>query len=152
MKHDVEESRAYAEHLLSEHRRVHGLLNRIDQQWSLTSGAPRPRLVISNLREGFDELRRELVKHFAEEEEGGVLEEAVARCPGLGREEMRLEEEHSALLGELDRIITGMQTAMEVGLIPRELNQTLRLFVQRLQSHEADENRLLERGFRIEIY
>jgi hypothetical protein len=42
MNHDVRESLAYAKHLLAEHRRVHGLVSRIEQQWSMTSEGQQP--------------------------------------------------------------------------------------------------------------
>jgi hypothetical protein len=151
MNHDVRESLAYANHLLAEHRRVHGLLNRIEQQWSLTAGGPQPSGNIAALREGIEELRSELVRHFAEEEAGGVLEEAAARCPDLGREETRLEDEHAVLLADLDRIVAGLGTAARVGLIPGELKEAFERLVDSLKAHEAAENCLLEQGFQIEL-
>jgi hypothetical protein len=151
MNRDVSESLAYANHLLAEHRRVHGLLSHIEQQWSLTSDGPQPSGNIAALHECIEELHSELVKHFAEEEAGGVLDEAATRCPDLGREEIQLEEEHTVLLADLDRIIEGIRTATRVGLVPGELKAAFERFVDQLKAHEAAENRLLEQGFNIEV-
>jgi hypothetical protein len=151
MNHDVRESLAYAKHLLAEHRRMHGLLSRIEQQWSLTASGPQTSGNIAALREGIEGLRVELAKHFAEEEAGGVLEEAAARCPDLGREETRLEEEHAVLLADLDRIVAGIGTATRVGLVPGDLKEAFERLVDSLKAHEAAENRLLEEGFNLEL-
>jgi hypothetical protein len=151
MNHDVCESLAYANHLLAEHRRVHGMLSRIEQQWSLTSDGPQSSGNIAALRERIEELRSELAKHFAEEEAGGVLEEAATRCPDLGREEIQLAEEHTVLLADLDRIVAGICTATRVGLVPGELKAAFERFVDQLKAHEAAENRLLEQGFNIDL-
>jgi hypothetical protein len=151
MNHDVRETLAYAKHLLAEHRRVHGLLSQIEQQWSLTAAGPQPSGNIAALRESIEKLRSELVKHFSEEQAGGVLEEAAVRCPDLSREEMRLEEEHTALLADLDRIFAGIRTATRVGLVPGELKESFEQLVDRLKAHEAAENRLLEQGFQIDL-
>lgn len=151
MDHDFQEALAYAHHLLGEHRRVHALLDRIEQQWARTPDELRQAETIADLRESVNRLRDEVAAHFAEEEAGGVLEEAASRHPELGREEMRLEDDHAALLGELDRILAGMQTATQVGVLPGDLKQAFKDFVHRLKAHEAAENRVIEQGFGIEI-
>jgi hypothetical protein len=79
------------------------------------------------------------------------LEEAAARCPDLGREEMRLQQEHAVLLADLDRIIAGIRTAARAGLVPGELKAAFQRFVNQLTAHEAAANRLLEQGFKVEL-
>lgn len=151
MNHDDEESLAYAKHLLSEHRRVHRLVRCIEERWSLAPDPLREPSTLADLLQEIQQLREELVKHFEEEEAGGVLEEASARCPDLGLQEMQLEQQHAALLGDLDRIIADMRMARDVGRAPAELRRAFGRFVERLHAHEEGENRVLEEGFGVEV-
>ena len=151
MNHDVGEALAYAKHLLAEHRRVRNLLSDIEQQWSLTTAGPQSSGTIAALCERIEKLRSELARHFAEEEAGGVLEEAVARFPDLGRETVRLEEEHAELLTELDRIIVGVLNSKGTGRMAGDLGEAFMRFVERLKDHEASENRVLAAGFQIDV-
>jgi len=137
----------FVEHLLAEHRRLDHLISQtmaalpgwdeIDAwQWL-------PRLV-----EGLNAIRHELAQHFHEEEDGGCLEEAVSRCPGLSSEVARVESEHAKLLADLDELIRRAQPLS--GSKPDEarvLGQKLRAIVLELHAHEALENQIMARGF-----
>ena len=151
MNHDIQETLAYAQHLLAEHRRVHKLLTEIEDQWLRTDDSARSPDAITALRERVEKLRCELANHFAEEEAGGVLEEAAARLPDLGKEVNNLDKQHASLLADLDRIIVGLYTATGSGLIPGELKEAFEKFAGQLKAHEASENRVLAQGFRMEI-
>jgi hypothetical protein len=150
MNYDPQESLAYAKRLLAEHRRVHGLVSRIEQQWPLVAKTEQPS-PLARLREDVEELRVELARHFAEEEEGGVLEVAAIRCPDCSTGDLRIVEEHPTLLAELDQIVAELRAAADAGRSPSDVRAAFERFVERLHAHESRENRLLERGFGIEM-
>jgi hemerythrin len=151
MNHEITETQAYARHLLREHRRLHQMLRRVEESWPAAESARQDAVLIGRLLTAVEELRGELAKHFAEEESGGVLEEAVAREPGLGPEESRLIQEHASLLSDLDEVIAGLRSAQSAGQLTGELEQQFQSFTKRLNGHEAAENRVLAEGFRIEV-
>ena len=139
---NVDECRAYVVHLRIEHRELHGALQRIKHGWTDANAEYDLPIVVQELRD----LRTRLAEHFAEEEGGGCMEEAVGRCPRLGQEADRIEREHPALLAELDEIIARTQLALELGQTNQN-HQTFRDFAQKLFAHESAENHILEVAF-----
>ena len=93
------------------------------------------------------QVREELEHHFAQEESGGCLDEAVLRCPGLSGKLSRIELEHPQLLQHVDRLIAqalDCDQSMENRLtLEREFDELCR----QLDVHEAAENALLRKGF-----
>lgn len=152
MDHELTESLAYARHLLGEHRRLHQMLVRVEESWPATESGRRDAVLIARLHSAARELRDELAKHFAEEEAGGVLEEAVSRNPELGPEESRLVQDHASLLADLDAMIARLQSGRDAGELPQDVEQEFQRLTKRLHEHEAAENRILARGFRIEVH
>jgi hypothetical protein len=140
---------AYVDHMRAEHRRLEQLLRRTlaalpaweeadDTQWL-------PRMV-----KGLEAIRDELAHHFHDEEEGGCLEEAVARCPALSPEVRQVEREHDDLLAHLDELILRCRSA--AAPTPdqaRALDQEFRQIVRELKLHEAQEDRIMQRGFNV---
>lgn len=143
---DYKECHTYINHLLAEHRRLHGLL-RMASAAINQSGSPdrdaSPVDVANILRHA----REELQHHFAEEEGGGCLEEAVARCPSLSAEAKRIEAEHPELLCELDRLIAQADDDKQTVENHIELRHRFDDLRRQLQAHEAAENALLRQGF-----
>ena len=140
---------AYVVHLRVEHRKLHDDLQRITRNWfsgeketQQTSQAPR-------VVEALQALRTDLAEHFAEEEDGGCLEEAVCRCPRLGPEANRIEREHPALLSELDDIIARLSRSRKALETPGS-QAKFESFARKLHVHEAAENRMLEAAFGME--
>jgi len=102
---DYNECQAYINHLLAEHRRLHTLL-RLASAAINQSGDPHRDASPVDMAKILRHAREELQHHFAEEEGGGCLNEAVSRCPSLSPEAKRIEAEHPGLLYEIDRLIT----------------------------------------------
>ncbi len=142
---NYDECRTYVEHLLAEHRRLHRMLvlGRKTIAGSESNRDVWTRNVIKVLRD----VRAELQCHFAEEEGGGCLDEAVSFRPQLAPELKRIEVQHPRLLAELDRLIA--QTADYNGtvqdrmLVERGFDELCR----ELHAHEAAENEVLRQGF-----
>lgn len=145
---DLDECRAYAAHLLAEHRRLQELVREIQtifENRDETLGEVKERLV-----KGFRSLRSELSRHFAEEDEGGCIEEAVSRIPSLSSAATELENQHPLLLDSLDCLIDHVAKA-PVGGRAAELEKEFATLAQQLNTHEAAENRVLERGFGVNL-
>jgi predicted outer membrane protein len=138
-----EDCRAYAEHLYREHSRINHLLRDLSQRTSelrTASDAASRAWLAGRLAD----LRRELSAHFAEEEAGACLEEAVTRCPSLGADAKAILAEHS----ELDRALeTLIAQAGDPAVTTQTLAQCYRTFADKLQAHDALETRLLQMAF-----
>jgi len=138
---------AYVNHIQAEHRRLDQLIRctleaipNCGEYQRLSWPAP--------IVAGLAAIRRELVEHFAEEESGGCLEEAVARCPGLSGEADRVQAEHGGLLAVLDQLIQHsgrIQRPTQRDLLA--LDHELRAVAHKLRMHEAEESRIMQRAF-----
>jgi hypothetical protein len=140
----------YVDHMLAEHRRLDQLVRRTLGSipgWEEADTGWLPRM-----RAGLEEIRTELAHHFRKEEEGGCLEEAVARCPQLSADVGHIEAEHRELLASLDDLIDrcrklGATTAAQANALDAELRRV----VHKLRAHEALENRVMQRGFNVSL-
>src|SRR5262245_14180241 len=143
---DDPECRCYVNHLIAEHRRLHALLRQMRVEMA-HSVSPDEQPSFAGVKRALTRLREELTRHFAEEEGGGCLDEAVSRCPRLSDEERRIEAEHPVILAKVDRLI---EHAMD---LPPNLQNQIALkdafdeLCAQLCAHEGAENALLEEGF-----
>ena len=141
---DLQDCQPYVEHLHSEHRRLNESLRRISKSFAdfgKHNPIPPPHIVNTLV-----ELRSDLAHHFAEEESGGCLEEAVSRCPSLSPSVNEVEAQHPGLLAHLDRIIQRAQATSRPGTV-KSLHRDFEKFVNALRQHEGAENRILQLGF-----
>jgi iron-sulfur cluster repair protein YtfE (RIC family) len=146
---DYEQCRPYIDHWLAEHRRLHGLIRKAHAAIMQTGGPDRD-ACSADVAGVLRRLREELVHHFAEEEAGGCMDEAVSHCPHLAAEVTRIEAEHGELLAQLDRLIAqaldldngGNAVAKRVAF-----EHALDDLCQQLHAHEAAENAVLQHGF-----
>jgi iron-sulfur cluster repair protein YtfE (RIC family) len=136
----------YVEHVLAEHRRLHNML-RLARAAIVQSGGPDRDATTADLVRVFQQVRSELAHHFAEEEGGGCLEEAVSRCPRLSGQARRIEAEHPALLRDLDALIVGAQASEKSVEARQRMEQAFKALCERLHAHEAAENNLLRQAF-----
>jgi iron-sulfur cluster repair protein YtfE (RIC family) len=147
---DHDEKFVYVEHMIAQHRRLDQLLRR-----AVSLALPfdaKTEEWLPRLTAGLAAIRCELAQHFGEEDGGGCLEEAMARCPAIAPEVRRLVGEHEELLERLDDLVARCQTAS----CPTEcqvqaIEQELRLVVGELRRHEALECRVVERGFAVSL-
>lgn len=135
---DFFDGNTYINHLLAEHHRLHKLVHH-----AAVDFRTRPAQV--DMVGDLGEIRRELQRHFAEEEEGGCLEEAVSRCPRISPSAEHIKDEHPFLMQELDRLIARAKTLTEVDR--EDFVCDFADFCRRLHKHEAEENLLLQQGF-----
>jgi hypothetical protein len=147
---DDPDCRCYINHLIAEHRRLHALLRQMRVEMAHSLG-PDERPSFAGVQRALTQLREELKQHFAEEEAGGCLDEAVSRCPRLSGEAKRIEEEHPQILAELDRLIAQSHTAPPTFPNQVTLQREFDRLCQQLREHEKAENTLLAQGFGVNV-
>ena len=135
--------RPYIDYWVALHRRLHALVHQARR--AIKRDGRDEAAALAELTHVLPLLRAELEHHFAEEDKGGCLEEAVSHCPRLSLEARRIEAEHPRLLDELDRLTARATAATPADLTVVEVD--LEMFLRRLHSHEAAENELLRQGF-----
>lgn len=141
-----DEPNPYVEHLLSEHRRLHTML-RLAHSAIVQCGGPDHDATTADILRVLKQVRSEIAHHFADEDAGGCLEEAVSRCPRLSAQAKRVQAEHPDLLRQIDNLIAqaldSQHTAENRIAFEREFDELCSL----LHAHEAAENDLLRQGF-----
>jgi hypothetical protein len=143
MTRDDAESRSYVNHLLSEHRRLHGLLRQA-RRAIVGNGVRKSAAECTTILQA---VRDELRRHFAEEEGGGCLAEAVSRCPALSEEARAIEAQHPTLLSRLDVLRNQISAAEPTAECRVETLHEFDDLLRELHAHEAAENNVLRRGF-----
>jgi iron-sulfur cluster repair protein YtfE (RIC family) len=143
---DYEECRPYIEHVLAEHRRLHQMLGSM-RQAIVHSVGPDGDASFAEVTRILRRLRDELSHHFAEEDAGGCMDEAVCRCPRLAGEEKRIAAEHPAILAQLDRLIEGTTKSPANLRNQMALQHQFKDLCEQLYAHERAENHLLQEGF-----
>lgn len=144
---DLGQTRAFVVLLRAEHRRLHKLLRRIENDWMATREHPQSLSPAGRLVESLEELRIDLTRHFHQEEGDGCLEEAACRCPSLGQKASEIERQHPLLLEQLGRIIERASGEVRSGDVARQTRDDFRQFARNLHEHEAAENQLLASAF-----
>ena len=139
----------FVDHLLTEHRRLDQMVRRALSDlssWEEADAASWPPRLLA----GLTAIRAELARHFAEEESGGCLEEAVAHCPALSTDARHAQAEQQQLLEVLDELAHHCRklerpTRRDV----LALEQELRALVHKLRLHEGEETRIMQRAFAV---
>ena len=139
----------FVEHMLAEHRRLEQLIRR-----TLVAFPAGPLADNAQWREpvveGLVSLRDELAHHFREEESGGCLEEAAARCPHLSTEVQEATANQARLLEPLNELIDRCQSvSCRTATQAKALAQEFRQVVCELRVHEALECQIIQQGFSV---
>jgi len=115
------------------------------------SGGPDGDTTCADIVRVLRQVREELAHHFAEEEAGGCLDEAVSRCSSLSAEARRIEAEHPQVLEDLDRLIAQALDCDKSVEKQIALKRGFDELCQQLVAHEAAENVLLRKGFGVNV-
>lgn len=146
-----QDCQAYAEHLQHEHRELH---QRVRQMQSAVNNIATTRIdsaTRARMIEAGQRLWHDLSTHFHEEESEGCLDYACSRVPSLSGEAAALEKEHPGLLEKLESILSVLRNATPDQLSVAEIKSQFDAFVVQLLSHEARENRIVQRGLNLEL-
>lgn len=139
----------YLEQALTEHRDLHRFLDEIRLLFDVSAEDATPdRLTFG--REALCELQSRLQAHFAQEEEGGYLDEAVSRLPAISRQAAILQRQHGEFAALADRLVTLCgQSATSKQNWP-QFKEALKDFTKKLEAHERAEDALLTRAFNVD--
>jgi iron-sulfur cluster repair protein YtfE (RIC family) len=142
-----EDCRPYVEHLILEHRRLHEVLAQTQHSLAELGRAQQPAREANDIAQRLRDLRDELNRHYAEEEAGGCMEEALLRCPSITPEVKRVQAEHPALKQEMDLLVAKAAKLAPVPSDWAELKRDFEEFAAKLRMHETAEDRILLYGF-----
>ena len=145
-----DECRPFLVHLRDEHRELHNYVRDIQLQLRRSDSELEPN-GMADLIERLSQLHTRLKRHFAEEEEGGCMEEAVSRQPSLSTQVRELEVQHPALLRQLEELIQRGRKERLPANARRVVDTDFRAFAKALLAHEAQENRVLQLGFNVNM-
>ena len=138
---DLLECQGLVSYMRADHERIHKLVAAVRR-------AMRPSVTGSQrgdpaeVRERLATLLAQLRRHFADEEEGGVMEEAICFCPSLSHEATVLADDHPVLLRSLERILVRLNETPIRPRVTAEEEALVDQFASQLREHEAAENRL----------
>ena len=156
-------------HVLAEHRDLFNLMSSVRSAFAAEATATPDRQAV--LLSMLHQLRDHLHDHFAQEEEGGFLEEAVTRIPRLSAAVRSILRQHPDLLAELDRVIDAVESAKdpaesfavfvssaavaiganEPATDPAEswsdANHAFDVFSDHMLAHERSENTVVQEGY-----
>ncbi|HUG92659.1 MAG TPA: hemerythrin domain-containing protein [Planctomycetaceae bacterium] len=138
----VDVERDARESLLAEHGRLLAEISALRQWCSEVGETGRPRFGEMGSRVRM--LRRRLTKHFAMEEHGGYLAEALAVAPQFTREAAELRGQHRELLDGLDRLTDGLAAVEPPFQGWQDACRQLNDILNHLRDHEAAENRIVQ--------
>lgn len=131
---------ALFQHLQSVHHKLNCELIEVRHQFESLSAGQTSGPQVDALLERLQRLHRDLLAHYREEEAGGCMEEAIARCPSLGPQSKALMAEHPLLAQALESLITQIQQRRGS---PQTWRQGYDEFVSQVRTHEAEENRIM---------
>lgn len=136
--------RTYVEQheLVQEHEALEHEVNDWRQWWHELADLGQPRL--SEMGDRLAQFRTHLRQHFLHEQRSGVLAEyAHLNCP-QGSQIHQLWAEHQMLLRELDGMIDHLSACESNPLCWGDARAGFEAFLDRLQSHDEAERRLLD--------
>ena len=105
----------------------------------------------SHVVEQFVTLRDFIRDHFAQEEEGGYLDEALSHAPRLAPEAARLEHQHPQLLEKISHLCDlARQRQADPSAWPG-IQEHAHAALKELLVHEAGENQLVVQAFNVDL-
>ncbi|HTN74248.1 MAG TPA: hemerythrin domain-containing protein [Pirellulaceae bacterium] len=142
---------AYAGLLQVEHQALHQRLRSLQAEFNNVA-APRVGAALQrSMLETGTQLRADLAHHFAQEENGGCLDYAASRVPAVAGIARELEHEHPLLLAHLDEMLQELRLAPPDTLYVATIKEKFDALVVKLLAHEERENRIVQRGFNMEL-
>jgi iron-sulfur cluster repair protein YtfE (RIC family) len=132
-------------HVLAEHRDLFHLL--LSVRSALANAGPPTPDRRSEVLDSMHHLRDHLADHFAKEEQGGFLEEAVARIPRLSAAVQSILGQHPLLLANLDRVIEDLEASPDDSVAWVRANHDFEAFSARMTAHERSENAVVQSGY-----
>lgn len=132
-------------HLLGQHRDLHARLLALRADFAAAPEANPPSA--KAVRDRLLELRDHLRDHFVQEEQGGFLEESIARMPRLSVAAREVVAEHPRLLAELDTLLDKLPARDVRDASWDDAALGFAAFSDHLLAHERNENAVVQQGY-----
>jgi hypothetical protein len=145
----VDPHHSWAEHVETEHRHLCRSIHDLRRAFDAPAETASISVLVAAVLPKLMAYRDEMLAHFALEEEGGYMEEAVARVPSLSQNADKLMAEHKPLMAALERLIARLQKASLSASEWSECRTDFAKFAEQAATHEANENWLLHEGFNL---
>jgi hypothetical protein len=129
---------------LADHRELNRMVEAVEHQLVSARDNSEARAALPGM---LNDLLAHVRHHFEEEEQGGVLEEAMCRLPRLCSQATTVERQHAPLLAQLEQIVQRLQPLGESAEKCRSLADEFCRFAAALRTHEAAENRIAAEAF-----
>ena len=132
-------------HVLAEHRELFTRMQGLKAAFSAPQPATTARA--ADARAALSDLREHLRVHFEQEEQGGFLEESIARMPRLAPAAAAIMRQHPALLAELDALIETLARGDISAETWARAGRDFEHFSTTMQAHERSENAVVQEGY-----
>lgn len=151
MNHVNEGVNPFLEQALAEHHDLHRTVEEIGSLLDSVPASEAGAALAAQALRRVDDLRGKLRQHFAQEEEGGYLEEAIARLPSLAPQAAVLQKQHAEFMQLADRLVGDARAAATPADVWRVLHDGFKTYSKKLLAHEAAENSLLQRAYNVDL-
>lgn len=144
-----EEAMAFAKAFAAEHREMRQLVAELrdavnrNRHWS--------REVAREAVKAAEAMRVHLHHHFAQEEQGGYLEEALVMAPRFSEEAQVLLGQHAVMLEHIDRVVEETKGAVEDAELWPQVRLQVNDLLRKLAAHEGAENRIVQEALNVGI-
>ena len=143
----VHEANPFYTQAVNEHRELHAAVQHIEETLHQCEPCEATAERLAEAKQLIVTLRDHLAHHFAQEEQGGYLEEAIIRVPQMSHQADMLQRQHAEFLRLANNMLADAQAGVPQPTAWRNLKADYLQFAKRLKAHEAAENALLQRAF-----
>jgi hemerythrin len=140
----VADETAYLQQVRAEHYDLEQLLHQLEHAFDTARSQGWPATSIPRLTELLSDLRDQIERHFAQEEVGGYMEEALSLAPRFSGQAQALLKQHAELSQAVRELLS---RARRDNPAWNSLHADLQVLVKKLKAHEAGENRIIEAAF-----
>ena len=132
-------------HVLAEHRELFCQMTAVRSAFADKAAVSQDRVDATLVT--LHALQEHLRCHFEQEEEGGFLEESIARMPRLGPAVAAIMKQHPSLLAELDALIKLLSAGDSSPATWEQASRGYECFAAHMQAHERTENAVVQEGY-----
>jgi hypothetical protein len=143
----VDPRRGWAEHVEAEHRHFGRMIHEIRHAFEVPVESGNVAAAAAVARDKLTVFNQQMRAHFEMEEDGGYMEEAVARLPVLSHNADKLIAEHAILRMAIDHLVKHLETVGDSATEWYACRDEFTRFAEQIAAHEANENWLLHEGF-----
>ncbi len=138
---------SYLEQVRAEHYGLEQVLHQLTETMATAQAQQWPASSTRHLVVLLTELINQMECHFAQEEVGGYMEEALSRAPRFSAQVAVLLRQHAEFANELRDLLARSQGGGDNPEFWKQLRAELQALLKRLKAHEAGENRIIEAAF-----